>query len=95
MKTDDKNQIGIVVEVYDHDASHCVLEVQLNDSPGEYRFFFISKFPQIDFGDTIQMNFAEDKYSVLRGNSKLTFKIIPLEFPGSLLMELITERMNL
>lgn len=94
MKTDDNNQIGFVVEAYDHDDQHRVLVVQSNDLPTVYHFFFISKYPTIDFGDEVQMNIAEDKYSVRRGNSKLTFKITPLVFPGSLLMELIVERMN-
>lgn len=95
MKTDDKNLMGVVVEVYDHDASHRILVVQSNDSPNVYQFFYISKTPEVNFGDIIQMNFADDKFHVCRGNSKLSYKITPLVFPGSLLMELITERMNL
>lgn len=95
MKTDDKNQIGIVVECYDHDAQHRILVVQSNDSPKLYQFFYISQSPQVDFGDTIQMNFEREKFHLRRGNSKLTYSITPLIFPGSLLMELITERMNL
>lgn len=93
MKTDDKNQ-GIVVECYNHDASHRVLEVYSQETRS-YFFFYVSMFPQIDFGDIILMNPAEDKFYVLRGNSKLTYKITPLAFPDTLLMELISERMNL
>lgn len=95
MKTDDKNEIGMVVECYDHDASHRILIVQVDDSPEMYQFFYTSKTPEIDFGDIIQMNFVEEKFYVRRGNSKLIFKITPLVFPGTLLMELIIERMNL
>lgn len=95
MITDDKNQIGVVIECYDHNATHCVLEVQSNDLPKEFHYFYIPKTPEVNFGDTVQMNFAENKFYVYRGNSRLTFKIIPSTFPGSLLWELITERINL
>lgn len=94
MITDDKVQIGIVIECYNHDSSHRILVVRSKDVPN-YHFFYLAMSPIIDFGDEIQMNPAEDKYSVRRGNSKLTFKLTPLVFPGSLLMELITERMSL
>ena len=94
MITDDKVQIGIVINCYDHDGLHRILEVLTNDSPEVYIFFFISTTPHVDFGDKIQMNFAKDKYFVCRGNSRLTYRITPLEFPGTLLFELISERMN-
>lgn len=97
MITDDKNQVGFVIECYDHDALHRVLVVQSNDEPGakEFQFFYIPKSPQVDFGDTIQMNFAEENFFVSRGNSKLTYRIHPCVFPNTLLLELIAERMNL
>ena len=94
MKTDGKDQIGIAVEIYNHDASHRILVVRSQDAP-MYHFFYLGMSPIIDFGDEMLMNPAEDKYAVRRGNSKLTFRIIPLVFPGRLLMELIAERMNL
>ena len=94
MKTDDKNQIGVIVECYDYDATHRVL-VARSQEVKNYHFFYIPKSPQVDFGDTIQMNFVEEKFHIRRGNSKLTYKITPLVFPASLLWELITERMNL
>lgn len=93
METDEKNEIGVVVECYNHDSIHCVLTVRSQDEK-MFHFFYIPAIPQIDFGDIIQMNFSDDKWSVRRGNSKLTFKINPLVFPKSLLWELITERMD-
>lgn len=94
MKTDDKNQTGIVVEAYDHDSRHRILVVRSRETK-THHFFYISKITPVDFGDTIQMNFPENKFHIHRGNSKLTYSIFPLTFPGSLLWELITERMNL
>ena len=94
MKSDDKNLTGIVINCYDHDAEHRILTVLSNDLPLIRHFFFIPTTPQVDFGDIVQMNFAEEKYYVYRGNSRLSYKIIPLTFPGSLLIELINEHLN-
>lgn len=93
MEIDDKNQLGIVVEVYDHDALHRILVVRSQELPN-YHFFYILKYPPVDFGDTIQMNFPDSKFHVRRGNSRLIYKITPLAFPSTLLWELITERIN-
>ena len=94
MKLDDRNQIGIVIHCYDHNTTHCVLEVMSNDVPKEVHFFYIGKTPQVNFGDRVQMNFAENKFYIFRGNSRLSFRIIPSPFPGGLLWELISDRMN-
>jgi len=93
MKTDDKNQIGIVVECYDHNASHRILVVRSRENK-DHHFFYIPTTHQVDFGDTIQMNFTENKFYVYRGNSRLSYRIIPHPFPGSLLWELILEHLN-
>jgi len=94
MKTDDNNIIGHVTECYNHDESHRVLEVISNDSPKEYHFFYIHKTPDIEFGDIIQMNFEKQQFYLYKGNSRLSYRIIPQPFPGTLLMELIQEKMN-
>ena len=90
----DNTQIGIVVECFDPNASHRVLIARSRETKS-YTYFYIPRIPVVDFGDTIQMNIAENKYYIRRGNSKLIFKITPLDFPGTLLMELISERLNL
>jgi len=95
VKTDDKNQVGIVVECYNHDKTHQVLVVRLKGDTRNHHFLFIPDTPAIDFGDTIHLNPAEGNYSVCRGNSKLTYKIIPQVFPGTLLMEVVQEYLNL
>lgn len=97
MIADDQNVIGHVIECYDHNATHRVLEVQSNDEPGAkaFHFFYIPKNPEVSFGDIVQMNFAESKFYLYRGNSRLSFRIMPSPFPGSLLWELIHTRMNL
>lgn len=89
-----KAQIGIVIECYDHDISHRIVVVRSVDKK-VYYFFYIPITPQVAFGDKFLMNFTKDQYYVSRGNSRLTYKITPLVFPGTLLLELITERMNL
>jgi len=90
----DKIRIGIVVECYDHDESHQILVVR-DRKKADRHFFYTLKNPRVDFGDIIQMNFVEDKFYVYRGNSRLSYRIIPSPFPGSLLWELIIEHLNL
>ena len=87
-------QYGIVVEIYNHNTSHCVLIVRSQDIKNYY-YFYIPTIPQVDFGDIIEMNFLKEKFYIFRGNPRLTFKIIPSVFPGTLLWELISERINL
>jgi hypothetical protein len=94
MKTDDNNIIGHVTECYNHDENHCVLTVIVNDNPWSYHFFYIPKTPDVNFGDIIQMNFEKQQFYVFKGNSRLSYKISPQVFPGTLLVELIQERMN-
>jgi len=96
MKTNDKNEKrGIVVEIYDHNTAHRVLVVQLDDSPNAHYFSYIPKVPDVNFGDILGMNFIKNRFYVYRGSPRLKYKITPVAFPGTLLMELITERMNL
>lgn len=94
MKTNSKYEVGIVVEIYDHDSTHRIMTVRSKDVLNHH-FFYLGMTPIIDFGDEVEMNFEKEEYSVCRGNSKLTYKINLLPFPGSLLWELISERMNL
>ena len=94
MITDDKIVIGIVIECFDHGSIYRVLEVQSEDSPKMYHFFYILRHPEVNFGDTVQMNFPKAEFYVYRGNSRLTFKINPHIFPNTLLWELISERLS-
>lgn len=93
MITDDKDHIGIVIESYNHDPLHRVVTVQLPEG-NNYFFFYVQEHSGIEFGDTLLMNFYLDKFHLRRGNDRLTYKITPLPFPGDLLLELISERMN-
>lgn len=93
METNEK-QLGIVVEAYDYDYLRRVLVVRSQEVAKNHTFFFIPRLPAVDFGDIIQMNFADDAFYIRRGNSRLTYRIRPLVFPGTLLLELITERLN-
>lgn len=86
--------IGIVVECYNPDPSHQVIVVRSQKAKNHF-FFYAHRTPAVGFGDKIQMNFQEDKFYVRRGNSKLTYKITPLTFPGTLLLELLSERLSL
>jgi len=94
MKSKGKTETRIVVECYNHDESHCVVVVRSRYIPS-FSFFYIPTIPSIDFGDTIEMNFKKEEFYVHRGNSRLTFKITPQEFPKTLLWELITGHMGL
>lgn len=93
MKTDNYI-IGHVTECYDYDESHRIMEVISNDCPKAYHFFYIPKTPDICFGDIVQMNFEKQQFHLYRGNSRLSYRILPQTFPGTLLLELIQEKMN-
>jgi len=88
-----KEQTGVVVEAYDHDTRHRVLVVRSRESR-EHHFFYISRVTPVDFGDILKMNFQKNEFHIRRGNSKLTYKINPLVFPGHLLWELISDYTN-
>ena len=94
MIANNENIIGHVTECYDHNVSHRILEVISNDSPKAYHFFYIPKTPDINFGDIVQMNFEKQQFYLYKGNSRLSYRILPQVFPGTLLLELIQERMN-
>ena len=93
MEPENVNQIGIVVESYNPDPQHRVVVVQLRESKS-YFFFYVPEHPAIEFGDILLMNFYAEKYKICRGNDRLAYSIHPLVFPGNLLLELISERMN-
>jgi len=93
MNPNNVNQIGIVVESYNPDAQHRVVVVQLCEGKN-YFFFYVPEHPAVEFGDIFLMNFYAEKYKLCRGNDRLTYSIHPLTFPGNLLLELISERMN-
>jgi hypothetical protein len=86
--------IGHVTECYDHDDSHRIVEVIANDCPKDYRFFYVPKTPDICFGDIVQMNFEAGEFFLFRGNSRFRYRINPEQFPGTLLLELIQQRIN-
>lgn len=94
MKSEGTQQKGIVVESYNHDPLHRVVTVCLQDNIKSYFFFFVPEVPAVELGDIFLMNFYADKYYIRRGNDRLTFKITPTIFPGDLLLELISERLN-
>ena len=93
MNPDDKQQVGIVVESYNHDPLHRVIVAQLREAKS-YFFFYVPESPSVEFGDILLMNFYHDRYILRRGNDRLTYTIHSLVFPGDLLLELISERMN-
>jgi hypothetical protein len=88
----DEPIIGEVIESYSYGENQVVT---IHDLGMEmYHFFFLPKHPNINFGDTVLMSFHSEKYWVHHGNPHLTYRIFPLVFPGCLLLELISERMN-
>lgn len=88
------DEIYIVVECYDHDATHRVVVAHASTVHKVYLFFYVGLHPEISFGDTLLVNLSDEEFYVCRGNGKLTFKITPLIFPGTLLFELLSERLN-
>ena len=92
MNNTEPTQEGIVIEAYDHDRNQVV--TAYGPTPGHYQFFYLPPHPAINFGDTILMNFNNQKLFVHHGNPHLTYRISPIVFPGTLLYELITERIQ-
>ena len=94
MKMKSTNITGVVVECYHHDSQHRVMVIRQRDAK-IHHFFFVSNTPLIDFGDPIQMNYQTEKFFIRKGNSCLTYRIIPLIFPDTLLLELLLEYINI
>ena len=93
MENNNKNQPGIVIESYNDTPDHRIIIVQTPDDFKSVYFFYIQEYPKVDFGDVLLMNFADDAFFIYHGNPRLRYKIIPLPFPGSLLLELIAEQL--
>jgi len=95
MKTDECIT-GIVIESYDRGENQMVITDSPDPGIGKHHFFFffLPQHPVINFGDTILMNIQADKYWIHHGNSHLTYRIFPLVFPGTLLLELILDRID-
>ena len=91
MKTDEPTT-GIVIESYAHGENQVV--VARESELKMHHFLFLPKRPVVDFGDTLLMDFYAEKYWVHHGNPRLTYRIFPLEFPGTLLWELLFDKMN-
>ena len=91
MKTDEPI-VGIVTESYTHGENQVV--TARSPDIRMYHFFFLPKHPDINFGDTLLMNFDTDQFWVHHGNPHLAYRISPLVFPGTLLLELILDQMN-
>jgi len=88
------DEIFIVVECLAYDATHRIVTAHSSAIHKNYLFLYVGLHPEIDFGDTLLANLANEEFYVCRGNGKLTFKITPLIFPGTLLFELLSERLN-
>ena len=91
MKTDE-TQIGIVVESYAYGENQVV--IARSPDTKIYHFFYLPSHPDINFGDTLIMIFNIERFYLSRGNPHLTYRLFPLVFPGTLLWELIFDRMN-
>lgn len=89
----DETQMGIVVEVYTHGENQVVTVCSPDDIKVHY-FFFLPEHPVVNFGDTLLMIFNADRFYLSRGNPHLTYRLFPHTFPGTLLWELILERVN-
>lgn len=94
MTPTDQIATGIVVEAYNHDESHRILTVRLCEFKCHF-FFYVKRDLGISFGDTIKINLPKEKFAVIRKPVEQSFEFECLPFPGTLLLELISERINL
>lgn len=83
---------GIVIESYTHDINQVVIAREPDIKM--LHFLYLPRHPDINFGDTIIINFHTSQYWVHHGNPHLTYRIFPITFPGTLLLELISDQMN-
>ncbi|KKK62396.1 hypothetical protein LCGC14_3004750 [marine sediment metagenome] len=86
--------ISIVVESYSHNCHQIVIANSPIGSHHNYFFFYFPPHPDINFGDILLMDSGQDNFKVHYGNPLLTYKISPQPFPATLLLELISERLN-
>lgn len=88
----DEITTGIVIDSYSHGENQVVT---VRDSELEMRhFFYLPKYPDVSFGDTILLSLHSDKYWVHHGNPHLTYRLFPIAFPGTLLLEIIQAQME-
>jgi len=92
-----KSTIGIVVEVFNHDKAHLIIVVRAYNAKS-HCFFYIKNNPEVELGDVIQIKLSGDKIFVIRRISDRPFKRFELKlltWPGTLLMETMSERLGL
>ena len=91
MNTDEPTT-GTVIESYTHDKHQVVIARE--PVIKMLHLLYLPRHPDINFGDTIIIDFKTDQYWVHHGNPHLTYRIFSIAFPGTLLLELILDQMN-
>lgn len=85
---------GIVVESYSYGHLHQVVTARCQKGKCRH-FLFLPLSPDINFGDTLLMDFGSEQFHVHYSNPHLTYRIFPAVFPGTLLLELLLDSINL
>ena len=94
MELENTTEKGIVVESYSYDSSHQVVTARCQQGKCRH-FFFLPQSPNINFGDILLMDFGQEQFHVHHGNPHLSYRIFPAVFPGTLLLELLLDNLNL
>lgn len=92
-----KSTTGIVVEVYNHDKDYLIIVVRAHNAKSHF-FFYIKSNPGVEVGDIVQIKPPEGKIFIIRRISGKPFKRFEIElrmWPGTLLLETMSERLGL
>ena len=93
MELENTTEKAIVVESYNYDR-HQVVTARGQEGKCHH-FFFLPASPNINFGDILLMDFGQEQFHIHHGNPNLTYRIFPAVFPGTLLLELLLDNLNL
>lgn len=92
-----KSSTGVVVEAYNHDKDHLIIVARAHNAKSHF-FFYIKSTPAVETADILLLKYPEDKVFIIRRISTQPFKrfeINLLTWPGTLLAEVMSERINL
>ena len=86
-------QGAVVVEVFHYTPARIVVTGRCKCC-GDYLFLLLPATPMINFGDFIEVGRTNDTIGlhIYRGNSRLRYRLHPLDMPDELLVDLVEAR---
>ena len=88
---------AVVVEVFSHNPAQDVVTARYQGVTEEYIFMLIPQHPAVSFGDILEVvnkDGNQDGVYLSRGNSKLRYRLLPVQLPTQVLRQLIEDRLE-